>query len=202
MVEIAFVASAAAATGAAIALGANGVADVGDMLGFIGAFVGAVLTVGGAIYIADRNGKKQEKEALGFIYETVVGIDASCSFLQRLKGGNTDDADGSAAEMAGRLRHEILSIPAIGNMLDQPVLLAQIKKPNLLWHVMELRECLRDARSPFKAANRQRYRTISGVHGDEFLDLELEDELLTELRLVAQNVGLAVERYLGYERRM
>lgn len=45
---------AAGATGAVIVLAARGMADVGDLLGFVGAAVGAILTVGGALWVERR----------------------------------------------------------------------------------------------------------------------------------------------------
>ena len=44
----------AGACGAVVAMAAFGLADVGDLLGFVGALVGAFIAVGGAIYVEQR----------------------------------------------------------------------------------------------------------------------------------------------------
>lgn len=49
--ETVIVFAVASSTGAIIALAAKGIADVGDLLGFLGAAVGAFLAVGGAVWI-------------------------------------------------------------------------------------------------------------------------------------------------------
>lgn len=200
LVEVSFVSCASAATGASIALAAAHIADVGDLLGFVGAFVGAVLTVGGAIYISDRASRKQGREALLLIHETMMGIDASCAFLQRLKCGEPAENDGPPAEMAGRLRHELLSIPIVGTVLDQQFILSQIKSPDLFRHLIEVREYLSNVKPDFLRASALRTRWNVTLPGKDYVHVEIQDEVMIELRLVAQNAALAAERAMGFNR--
>ena len=53
-IEYTFVAVAAGLTSATFVMFVNGFADVGDLLGFAGAFVGAVKTIGGGIWVERR----------------------------------------------------------------------------------------------------------------------------------------------------
>ncbi|WP_454886137.1 hypothetical protein [Sphingomonas oryzagri] len=72
---------ASAITGAVIVLAAAQMADVGDLLGFLGGGVGAFLAVAGAVYVEDRRRSAERKERLAFIREAVEDVRVSVEAL-------------------------------------------------------------------------------------------------------------------------
>lgn len=62
------------ATASVIALASKKIADVGDLLGFVGAAVGAGLAVIGAIYVDDRRRRNESTEGAASLREVIKGF--------------------------------------------------------------------------------------------------------------------------------
>lgn len=67
-VELLFASAASGLTAATFVLAAKGIADLGDLLGFAGAFVGAVMTIGGIIWVERRrSGEIESRDRLHLV---------------------------------------------------------------------------------------------------------------------------------------
>lgn len=129
LLEIVGVGTIGGATASVITLAATKIADVGDLLGFVGAAVGAGLAVIGAIHVEDRKRIRDAVEYRTAVVRIIVSYIESCTLAirhinstestERNVGAlmNTRDRLLSAAKLVGMTSHRNITNPELFYMM-------------------------------------------------------------------------------------
>lgn len=131
MIELAVIGLTAGATGAVVIAGLQGIADAGDLLGFVGAAVGAFLTIGGALWIEARKRDGQahfrQAQAVGILDNFQADLDTiqNCRelFVEARKEGRSGNVERIFfAQQCSDLGDftEIMDASGFASLLDSP----------------------------------------------------------------------------------
>ncbi|MEG3123624.1 hypothetical protein [Sphingomonas sp. GB1N7] len=126
LVELSFASVAAGLTSSSFVLAAHQIADVGDLLGFAGAFVGAVMTIGGAIWVERHRFDRVEEGDRLFIIDCVRRTEKLASLItlwvKEFEDETFDDANSTAISLLIQIRSAFAEAVIIQKSIQQDAL--------------------------------------------------------------------------------
>ncbi|TCP95649.1 hypothetical protein C8J46_11221 [Sphingomonas sp. PP-F2F-A104-K0414] len=143
--ELAVIGVSSGATGAVVVAGLQGIADPGDLLGFLGAAVGAFLTIGGALWVEARKRDQQNsvrrEQALGVL----SGFQGD---LDTIQNARTLFADAQMEGHSGNVERiffaqQCADLGEFGEILDASGFAASLDSPRSHVAVHRLRRILK-----------------------------------------------------------